>query len=179
MPHGPQVPLTPQTNERNFPVWNEDAPPGFSGHPYPKMLTRICTRADREEWLQIHRKRDQNTKEDYWEESPPVVGSPIPVLVTQDLVNEGLFRVAGQPVIMTDKEHEALVCAKLGMPRAPEVKPKTVAIPIAGRSVDDLLAENQALRQALSGKTKPVVQRKRRTVPKVRAGHVIEEGAGE
>jgi hypothetical protein len=174
MGHPPQVPLTPQTDERNFPRWDADAPVGQSGHPFPKMLIRICTRDDRIEWLAKHKKRDQTTKEEYYEEAPPTVGSPIPVMATQDLVDQGLLRTAGVPVIMLDKEHEKLVREALGLPHVPEIKPRSVGIPMAGRSVEDLLAENAALRSALSVKPKPAPKRKRGP-NKAKASHAIEE----
>lgn len=130
MPHPPQIPLTPQTDERNFPRHDPGAAPGKSGHPYPKMLTRICTREDRSAWIEANRRVDQTTRQDYWESTPPRVNAPIPMLTTQDMVDEGLCDLAGQPIIVQDKEQEARVRAFLGLDE-PLPPPKSVAIPVA------------------------------------------------
>ena len=50
MAHPPNIPLTPQTDERNFPRHDPAAPIGRSGHPYPKQLTREFLPEDVEPW---------------------------------------------------------------------------------------------------------------------------------
>jgi hypothetical protein len=129
MTHPPQIPLTPQTDERNFPRWQENAPPGQSGHAYPKMLTRPCTREDREQWLATNKRIDANTRQEYYDNVAPRVGSPIPIIVTQEMVDDGLAQLAGEPVVVNDKEEEARVRAFLGLD-APPPKPGIVQIPI-------------------------------------------------
>ncbi len=134
MPHPPQIPLTNQTDERMFPRWQPDAPPNKSGSPYPKMLTRPTTREDQEKWRLSNRRRDQNTGQDYFESTPPRLGSPIPLIVTTEMVDQGLAQLAGEPVIVNDKEEEVRVRAFLGLGEAPP-KPTTVSIPIAAAPV--------------------------------------------
>ncbi len=129
MPHPPQIPLTPQTDERNFPRWEKDAHPGKSGSYYPKMLTRLCTREDRDEWKEKNRRIDQNTRQEYFEGIAPRLNSPIPMLTTQEMVEEGLCHVANEPVIAQDKEDEARIRAFLGLDKPMQVAP-TVSIPI-------------------------------------------------
>ncbi len=130
MPHPPQIPLTPQTDERNFPRWDKNAPAGKSGHPYPKMLTKICTREDRDAWVEKNRRTDRVTREDYWEETPPRVGAPIPIPATQELVDEGLSEIVNAPVVVNDATAEQRACELLGL-APPQTPPKKVAIPLA------------------------------------------------
>lgn len=166
MPHPPQIPLTPQTDERNFPRWEgENAPPGRPGHRYPKMLTRPCTRADREAWVEKNRRTDRVTREDYWEEPPPRVGAPIPMLATQAMVDEGLAQLANEPIVVNDKEDEIRVRAFLGIlePQAPVAK--AVSIPLAAPPDEEL---------------PPVKRRRRRrrriiTKPRPQQHEVVEE----
>ena len=136
MPHPPQIPLTPQTDERNFPRWQANAPPGKSGHEYPKMLTRICTREDREAWVNKNRRVDRVTREDYWEDTPPRVGAMIPILVTQDLVDAGLCPLANEPLIVNDREDEARIRAFLGLTDLQPPAAQKVRIPIAAPPED-------------------------------------------
>ncbi len=133
MPHPPQIPLTPQTDERNFPRWAKDAPPGKSGHPYPKMLTRTCTKEDRIEWREKNRRVDQHTRQEYYEGVAPPLHSQIPVLSTIEMVDEGLAPLANEPVIVKDSAEEQRIMEFLGWAE-PDEPPPTVAIPIsAGR----------------------------------------------
>ncbi len=161
MPHPANIPLTPQTNEANFPRWQENAPPGESGSYYPKMLTRPCTSEDRDEWTRRNKRRDQNTGE-YYDEVAPHVGSPIPVIATAELVNAGLVKLVGQPVIVRDKDHEAEIVAKMGLAPAP----LKAALPIARVPLRDLETENQELRDQLASsraeKGSPVIKRRGR-----------------
>jgi hypothetical protein len=129
MPHPPQIPLTPQTDERNFPRWAADAPPGKSGHPYPKMLTRPCTKEDRVEWREKNRRVDQHTRQEYYEGVAPVLHSPIPVLATIEMVDEGLAPLANEPVIVKDAAEEQRILEFLGLSE-PYLPPTPVAIPV-------------------------------------------------
>ncbi len=129
MPHPPQIPLTPQTDERNFPRWAKDAPPGKSGHPYPKMLTRTCTKEDRIEWREKNRRVDQHTRQEYYEGVAPPLHSQIPVLSTIEMVDEGLAPLANEPVIVKDSAEEQRIMEFLGWAE-PDEPPPTVAIPV-------------------------------------------------
>ncbi len=163
MPHPANIPLTPQTNEANFPRWQDKAPPGESGAHYPKMLTRLCTSEDRDEWIKRNRRRDQNTGQDYFEYVAPLVGSPIPVVATAELVNAGLVKNVGEPVIVRDKDHEAEIVAKMGL----EPVPVKIPIPVAKVPMRDLEAENQELRDQLaSGRPENKPPAKRRGRPR-------------
>lgn len=154
MSHGPQIALTPQTDERNFPKWQLNAPAGKSGHAYPKMLTRLCTKQDRDEWIEKNRKIDRTTREEYWDERPPRVGSPIPVLATDELVDAGLADVMGDPVTVQSAADEVKVKAMLGIEAAP-APAGTVKIPIHSPidlddDVDPVVQENTMLKSALA-----------------------------
>ena len=136
MPHPPQIPLTPQTDERNFPRWEgEKASPGRPGARYPKMLTRPTTREIRDDWVKEHRRVDQNTRQEYWEESPPRLHAPIPILSTQDMVDEGLSELANQPIIVGSAEEEERIRVFLGLDE-PAPGPQTSIIPIRPAPVD-------------------------------------------
>ncbi len=147
MPHPPQIPLTPQTDERNFPRWAADAPPGKSGHPYPKMLTRTCTKEDRIEWREKNKRIDQNTHREYFEGVAPPLHAPIPVLTTIEMVDEGLAPLAGEPVIVKDAAEERRVMEFLGWSE-PEEPPRPVAIPVRVEKIK--FAEKRSLKEAIA-----------------------------
>jgi hypothetical protein len=169
MPHPSNIPLTPQTDDRFFPKWQgTDAPYGESGCRYPKMLTRECTSVDREEWLKRNKRRDNVSGNEYYEDVAPSVGALIPVVATAELVNAGLAKIVGEPVIAKDREHEVEVVAKLGL--AP-VQTKAI-IPIARVPMRDFESENDELReqlaQARAKKSNLVAKRKAGRPKKVR-----------
>lgn len=155
MSHGPQIALTPQTDERNFPKWAANAPAGKSGHAYPKMLTRLCTKQDRDEWIERNRKIDVNTRQEYWDEKPPKVGTPIPVVATQDLVDSGFADVLGEPVVVASAADEAVILDMLGI-KAQPAPAGTVKIPIHSPldadddEIDPVVQENTMLKSALA-----------------------------
>ena len=150
MPHPLNIPATPQTDERNFPRWEKDAPPGRSGHGWPKMLTRPFTKEDRTEWREKHKKLDVNTRQEYYEERCPKLGDPWPIIATEELVDAGLCKVAGQPVIVQDAEEEEMVYEALGI-TPPSPAPAAVGIPIAGSRELELKQENERLQAQLAG----------------------------
>ena len=165
--HPAQIPLTPQTDERNFPRWEgEKATPGKSGARYPKMLTRKFTKEEREPWLEKHKRHDR-VDGDYWEERCPKVGDPVAMEVTQDLVDAGLADVIGEPIIVQTPEDEKLVLRTLGLDVSEPKEAATVSIPLAASRVvadeenreqdamDELEAENARLRKQLAAFGKP------------------------
>ena len=159
--HPPQIPLTPQTDERNFPRWENRAPPGRSGHAYPKMLTRKFTKEDREEWREKHKRQDTNGR-DYWEERCPKVGDPVPMAVTIELIDEGYGNVIGEDIVVANEDEEQAVLQILGI-NAPEPEPVATTVPlvpIARRTTADLEAENAALRRSLAARSKPAPKRR-------------------
>ena len=154
MAHPPNIALTPQTDERNFPVWKKDAPPGFSGHPWPRMMVRPVTEEDIRDWRAKNLRRDPNTNREYFEDRPPKKGDPIPVLVNQDLVDAGLAPVVGEPVICTSPDHEDRVMKVLvstNEPGTPEETPDTFSIPTGdpAAKLERLQRENDELRKKL------------------------------
>lgn len=152
MGHGAQIPQTPQTDERNFPRHDPHAPPGQSGHPYPRMLTRPCTKQDQEEWIEKNRQIDRNTREEYWTEQRPRIGAQIPYLATQDLVDAGFAKTPGEPVIIESQADEELIFQTLGIEK-PRPAPRATSV---SELVDDdseasrLEAENRRLEEALN-----------------------------
>lgn len=186
MGHPPQIPLTPQTDERNFPRHQYNAPPGQSGSFYPKMLTRPFTKEEVGPWEKKHVQYDKTSREEYFLERRPKVGDPVPVLATQQLVDEGLVPLAGEPVICRDAEHEKAIRRALGL-ALEEVPVPSVSIPIKGMSEEQrliaendvlqkLIAQNEALQKriaAMEGDKEPAKatrkRRKRRTVPAPRS----------
>ena len=113
--HPARIPLTPQTDERNFPVWEgPKAPPGHSGHPYPKMLIRAFPKEERASWLEKHKRHDRMDG-DYWEERCPKVGDPVPYEATQELVDAGLANTVGEPLIANTPAEEELIYRAMGL----------------------------------------------------------------
>lgn len=113
--HPPQIPLTPQTDPRNFPVWDAKAPPGHSGHPYPKMLTRRFTAEDRAEWLKSNAQWDQHLRQEYYLDRVPRIGDPYPVAATPALVDLGYSNRVGGEVICASAEDEKAVIRALDL----------------------------------------------------------------
>jgi hypothetical protein len=110
MAHPPNVPLTPQTNEMNFPRHNPNAPAGQSGHPYPRALNREFMQEDIESWLETHKQYEPTARQPVWyqERCPKarrvlksgkiIPGEMVPVLADQEMVDEGLAEVVGEEV---------------------------------------------------------------------------------
>ena len=170
MPHPAQILLTPMTDERNFPRHDPNAPPGHSGHPWPKMLTRHFTEEDQEAWLKKNKKIDIATRQEYYDEKVPSVGAIVPLIATAKLVALGLAKTAGDIVVVQDKDEEERVLDALGM-RLPPAPPETVSIPIAGGAPeDDTASEITKLRAELAAMKakKPAPKRRKRPA---RAGH--------
>lgn len=202
MGHPAQIPLTPQTDERNFPVWEKGAPPGKSGHAYPKMLTKACTKEDRDEWLKQNVKIDRNTREEYWEDRVPRVGTQIPLLANDDIVDAGFAKAPGQPLIAESAADEALLLDMLGIKDTQSAA--KVAIPMASSGDDDdfeseadaieaenerlaaAIARNKALKKQLAAETAPAParkpkqkRRKRRAAAKAVARTLEEMASGD
>jgi hypothetical protein len=155
MPHPPQIPLTPQTSEANFPRHNPLAPPGQSGHDYPKMLTRPFTKDDRDIWLERNVRVDMNTNKRYYDDRVPKIGDPVPIVATQDLVDAGLAQLVGDPVVVNDAEDEQSVYETLGIEPV-QAKPAVISVPIAGSREVELAAENERLKAALESRIRDV-----------------------
>jgi hypothetical protein len=162
MAHPPNIALTPQTDERNFPVWKKDAPPGMSGYPWPRMMIRPVTDQDIQEWRTKNIRRDPNSGREYFEDRPPKKDDPMPVLVNQDLVDAGLAPTIGEPVICSSPDHEEQVRRVLGIDeRAAALsasaaeKPDTFMAPVdtsctQAAEIERLEKENEDLRKKLS-----------------------------
>jgi len=164
MPHPPQVPLTPQTNEANFPRHNTLAPPGQSGHGYPKMLTRPFTKDDRDIWLDRNVRIDMNTNKRYYDDRVPKIGDPVPIVATQDLVDAGLAQLVGDPVVVQDAGDEQSAYETLGIEPV-QLKPAVISVPIAGSREVELAAENERLKKLMEkweNAAVPLEQPKRR-----------------
>lgn len=165
MGHPKQIPLTPQTDEQNFPVWQFNAPPGQSGHGYPRMLTRPATKQDREEFRERHMRIDTRTREEYWEGRPPKVGDPIPITSILEMVDSGHALTVGEPIILHDPHEEReileLFGAQLGLgaleplPAAGTVsvhmgqRLADMVVPHVDPEIEKLKRENEALKLQL------------------------------
>jgi hypothetical protein len=152
MAHNSSIPDSPQTNEKFFPTWAKNAPPGQSGHPFPKMLVRAFTKEDRPVWLEKNRKIDRNTRDEYYEERCPKIGDPIPIAATQEVVDAGFAPNVGSDIVVNNSEDEELVCEMLGID-VNRPLPGSIAIPInLGPSANEtrLAEENAALKRKLA-----------------------------
>lgn len=168
----PNIPLTPQTNPGAYPQWDPKAPPGRSGHPWPKMLTRTFTVADREEWQAKHRKFEGG--QPTYTEKCPRVGSLVPVTATQEIVDRGWADFIGQDVIAGSEaeEKDLLVLLGLNAPPPPvpvfkvEAKDPTGVLETENARLRALLEEKQKLEAALAEKPADVKVSKPRGRPK-------------
>jgi hypothetical protein len=98
MPHPPNIPLTRQTDDRNFPQHDPEAPWGQSGHPYPKRINREFMPEDVEPWRERHVQFDTASQKKYYNERCPqprrvltsgkiIPGQMVPVIVTQEMID--------------------------------------------------------------------------------------------
>jgi hypothetical protein len=167
--HPFNIPAMATTDEKNFPVHNPKAPPGQSGHPYPKMLIQRFTTAMRAAWLDRYRRIDQNTRQEYWEERVPKLGDPVPLLATQDCLDAGFGTNLDQPLIANSAEEEELIYDTLGIePMAPPASSVSIPIPLTGhkeQAYRDEIADLEARLAAAQGKA-PVAAKKARGWPK-------------
>lgn len=133
MSHPPNIPATPQTDERNFPRWEQDAPIGKSGAPYPCMITREFLPEDRDVWQEQHRQFDEAKNKYYWSERCPrarvtrtngtvVAGDPYPVRATQEIVDEGFANAVGDYIYAKDPDAERAICKILGLKTREQIK---------------------------------------------------------
>jgi hypothetical protein len=158
MQHPPQIPLTPQTDPRNFPAHDPNAPPGKSGHPYPKMLTRPFTERDREQWLKLNGRREPGTTELWYAERPPEVDSSVPILTTREMVTAGLAPLANEPVIANDCDEEARLLTWLAdhgiipKPDVPEEVPHPRSIVVEVEAAEPVRTMNKRKHRKRSSK---------------------------
>lgn len=180
-----RIPLTPQTDEENFPVCGAYrdqqgrmvyAPPGQSGAEYPKMLTKPFTKEDREEWLRKNVRLDRNTREEYYEERCPKLGERVPLLASQDLVDAGLAVNVNDIVVAHNAGHEQQIMELLDPATADAVSMPVVNIPLRDNSAGlaartlELEAENEKLREQLAsaGKAAGKARDQQRKAPKAK-----------
>ncbi len=126
MPHPPNIPLTRQTDERNFPQHDPEAPWGQSGHPYPKRINREFTEDDIEPWKKKHVQYDAGTRTEYFNERRPqarrvlasgkiIPGQWVPVIVTQEMIDYlQLKQNVGDELEVSNAEELAKVRGFLG-----------------------------------------------------------------
>ena len=162
MGHPKQIPLLPQTDPDNFPKWEAGAPPGKSGHGYPKMLVRPFTADDRQPWLDRNKQTDPVFGREFYLERCPKVGDMVPVETTQDLVDAGFTETIRQPVICKTAEDEREIKRILGIAIAVPVA-EAVVIPFAdpesaveklkreNAELTKLIAENKRMKAELAG----------------------------
>lgn len=168
----PNIPLTPQTNPGAYPQWDPKAPPGRSGHPWPKLLTRVFTIADRDEWQAKHRKFENG--QPTYSERCPRVGAIVPVTATQEIVDKGFADYVGQDLIANSEaeEKDLLVLLGLDKPAAPapvftvEAKAPTAILEAENAQLRALLEEKQKLEAALAEKPAEATAAKKRGRPK-------------
>ena len=151
MGHPKQIPLLPQTDPDNFPKWEAGAPPGKSGHGYPKMLVRPFTADDRQPWLDRNKQTDPVFGREFYLERCPKVGDMVPVETTQELVDAGFTETIRQPVICKTAEDEREIKRILGIAIAVPVA-EAVVIPFADpeSAVEKLKRENAELTKLIA-----------------------------
>ena len=101
------IPMAPQNNPENYPKWSANALPGHSGHPWPKLITKKFTEADRVAWLVKNKRTDVHTRAEYYDERVPAVGAIVAVTADDKLIALGLAQTIGEPVVVRDEEEQA------------------------------------------------------------------------
>ncbi len=140
MPHPPNIPLTRQTDDRNFPQHDPGAPWGQSGHPYPKRINREFMPEDVEPWKKRHVQFDAQTRTEYYNERCPqpqrvlssgkiVQGQLVPVIVTQEMIDElRLTQNVGEELVVVSAEEEQKAKKFLGQEIAPSASSVTALV---------------------------------------------------
>lgn len=156
MPHPPQIPLTPQTDERNFPRWDSKAPPGHSGHPYPKMINRIVTRELADEVRAKTQRQGSPHEAPYWDEPRLRVGAQTPITATQEMVDAGFADHIGQEIVVQSEAEETEFKTKfLGV--KPPAPAKAVPIPMAYEVAPEVLPQKKKRGRPPKAKVVPSV----------------------
>ncbi len=137
MPHPPNIPLTRQTDDRNFPQHDPGAPWGQSGHPYPKRINREFMPEDVEPWKKSHVQYDAQSRMEYFYDRCPqpqrvlssgkvVKGQLVPVIVTQEMIDYlQLTQNVGEELVVNSAEEEAKAKGFLGQEEE-EIAPASV-----------------------------------------------------
>ncbi len=137
MPHPPNIPLTRQTDDRNFPQHDPAAPWGQSGHAYPKRMNREFMPEDVEPWKKQHVQYDAQSRSEYYYDRCPqpqrvmtsgkvVKGQLVPVIVTQEMIDcLQLTQSVGEELVVNNAEEETKARGFLGQVEE-EITPASV-----------------------------------------------------
>lgn len=125
------IPFTNQTDPRMFPPYEK--------RDYPKMMTRVCTQADLDAWLERNGNVDDNGKIKYPGGRPRVGISVVSFL--DDI---------GQPIVVNDPEEEAEFRAE--HPDASNPEGEQTSLRDENAELRAKMAEMQAKLDAATGK---------------------------
>lgn len=179
--YGINVPITKQTDPRNFPV--------YEFREYPKMMVAPATKEYIQHWRETHSYVDDRTGKLCYQGAAPRLGSTQPCLADEDDVANGFADAVGKAIIAsTPAQEKAYWQAHGGKPEAGTVaKPVSVDAPVMGDDDTDtdaliasleqknerlrkLLAEKVALEAELDGKEDAPAAPQRRAPPVRRRG---------
>lgn len=137
--YGINVPITKQTDPRNF--------PDYEFREYPKAINIPVDKAYIEEWRFRNSYIDDRTGKTCYMGCSPRLGTMRELIATQEDVEAGYAKVVGEPVIVQNamQEHDCLVLHGLKEAAKPA---KAVAVPLADRDeeLEQLRAENKRLK---------------------------------
>lgn len=145
--YGYNLPITPQTDQRNYPP--------YEFREYPKMLTVPARKEDIDEWRRRNQFLDTATREVSYNGAAPKLGTTVPLRATQDDVDAGFAVSVGDELIAANKEDEKLILQSHGLLDAPAgPKIASIKLPTAeevqaqNAEMEALLKRNAALRKA-------------------------------
>ena len=139
--YGINLPITPQTDPRNYPDYKYEA--------YPRMMHEVCTKEYVEFWRQKNGFIDDRSGKVSYLCVSPKLGSQQPLRADETDVELGYAKVIGQPVIVHNAHEEREVLERRGIiDKQAKAKPVDVEIGGDAKELAELRAENARLRAA-------------------------------
>lgn len=148
--YGINLPITPQTDPRNFPE--------YEYREYPKMILIPARKEDIQAWRDINSYVDTASGRVSYMGAAPRLNSLVPLRANQEDVDAGFASAIGKELIARNLEEERILLHSHGLTEAmPMAKKVSVQLPEApaenfdpeGRTIAEVEAENAALEAAL------------------------------
>lgn len=164
--YGYNLPITPQTDQRNYPP--------YEFREYPKMITVPARKEDIDAWRKRNQFLDTATREVSYNGAAPKLAAMVPLRATQNDVDAGFAISVGDEMVAQNKEEEKLILQSHGLLDAfPGPKVANVKLPSAGdvaaenEELEGLLKRNAQLRKQAASASEdepkvPVLRRRRR-----------------
>lgn len=151
--YGVNLPITKQTDPRNF--------PDYVYQPYPRMMLETVDAAYVERWRQNNSYIDDRTGKVCYMGASPKLGIEREMLATAEDVEAGFATVVNQPIIVKNADEERAVMASRGKGKPPTPAAKAdVQINADASEFKQLKADKAELERKLTAATDVKPKRK-------------------